>query len=233
MPIQIQFRRGTAAQWTTANPTLAQGEMGMETDTYKFKIGNGSTVWNSLSYGGLSGDFAAAVSITNSTNSTSTTTGALKVTGGVGIQGDMYIPNINATNSIVVGSAGSITSSGSSLSLPIATIGGPSQERTFYRAGTVTTGISALRWWPSSNVTIRSAIARVTSAPTGSNLTVNVLLNGASNYTLTIPSNSTSSSLNTTTLAVNTGNYIQIHVTAVGSTSAGIDLAVIFNYTRS
>lgn len=47
---QIQVRRGTAAQWTSANPTLAAGEQGFETDTLKLKIGNGSTAWNSLSY---------------------------------------------------------------------------------------------------------------------------------------------------------------------------------------
>jgi hypothetical protein len=47
---QIQIRRGTASQWTSANPTLAAGEWGFETDTNKGKIGNGSTAWNSLSY---------------------------------------------------------------------------------------------------------------------------------------------------------------------------------------
>jgi hypothetical protein len=47
---QIQVRRGTAAQWTSANPTLASGEWGYETDTGKVKIGNGSTAWNSASY---------------------------------------------------------------------------------------------------------------------------------------------------------------------------------------
>lgn len=55
MPVQIQFRRGTAAQWTAINPILAEGEMGVETDTNLFKIGNGSAAWNSLSYGGLQG----------------------------------------------------------------------------------------------------------------------------------------------------------------------------------
>ena len=50
---QIQARRGTAAQWTSANPTLAAGEWGYETDTGKVKIGNGSTVWNSLGYTGV------------------------------------------------------------------------------------------------------------------------------------------------------------------------------------
>lgn len=54
MPVvtQFQFRRGTAAQWTSANPTLGSGEPGFETDTGKFKIGNGSTAWNSLAYQG-------------------------------------------------------------------------------------------------------------------------------------------------------------------------------------
>jgi hypothetical protein len=46
--IKLQVRRDTAANWTTANPTLSAGEIGYETDTGKFKIGNGSTVWASL-----------------------------------------------------------------------------------------------------------------------------------------------------------------------------------------
>lgn len=47
---QIQVRRGTASQWTSANPTLASGEWGFETDTLKTKIGDGTTTWNSLAY---------------------------------------------------------------------------------------------------------------------------------------------------------------------------------------
>ncbi len=46
----IKTRRGTAAAWTSANPTLAAGEPGYETDTGKIKIGDGSTAWNSLAY---------------------------------------------------------------------------------------------------------------------------------------------------------------------------------------
>ena len=46
----IQVRRDTAATWTSVNPTLASGEIGFETNTGKFKIGTGSTVWTSLSY---------------------------------------------------------------------------------------------------------------------------------------------------------------------------------------
>ena len=49
---QIQVRRGTASQWTSADPTLASGEWGFETDTGLAKIGDGSTAWTSLNYFG-------------------------------------------------------------------------------------------------------------------------------------------------------------------------------------
>jgi hypothetical protein len=63
MATRMQQRRGTAAQWTAANPTLAAGEIGYETDTGKFKIGNGTSTWSALKYyvdaesvlGGISG----------------------------------------------------------------------------------------------------------------------------------------------------------------------------------
>ena len=76
MATQIQFRRDTAANWTSANPTLAIGEMGLETDTGKFKVGNGTTAWNSLAYGGIQGT-------TGSTGSTGSqgTTGAQGTSG--------------------------------------------------------------------------------------------------------------------------------------------------------
>lgn len=48
----IQNRRGTAAEWLTANPTLSSGEIGVETDTLKFKIGDGVTAWADLKYAG-------------------------------------------------------------------------------------------------------------------------------------------------------------------------------------
>lgn len=57
MAARIQLRRDTAANWTSSNPTLTQGEVGIETDTGKFKIGTGSTAWTSLKYasGGATG----------------------------------------------------------------------------------------------------------------------------------------------------------------------------------
>ena len=50
MAIRIQLRRDTAENWTSVNPTLRAGEIGIETDTLKFKIGNGSTWTATTSY---------------------------------------------------------------------------------------------------------------------------------------------------------------------------------------
>ena len=50
MATRMQQRRGTAAQWTAANPVLAAGEIGFETDTNQFKIGDGSSLWSTISY---------------------------------------------------------------------------------------------------------------------------------------------------------------------------------------
>jgi len=50
MAIQIQIRRGLSSAWTSADPVLAEGELAVETDTLKFKVGNGSTNWNILPY---------------------------------------------------------------------------------------------------------------------------------------------------------------------------------------
>jgi hypothetical protein len=75
---QIQIRRGTASQWTSANPTLASGEFGYESDTGKFKLGNGSTAWTSLSYQG-------AGTVTSITAGTGLSGGAITTSGTIAI----------------------------------------------------------------------------------------------------------------------------------------------------
>ena len=55
---KVQLRRGTKAQWTEYNTILEVGEIGFESDTYRFKIGqinkvNGELIaWNNLDYYG-------------------------------------------------------------------------------------------------------------------------------------------------------------------------------------
>ena len=86
----IKLRRGTAAEWTTANPILAAGEMGIETDTRKFKFGDGTTPWNTLAYasaegGGGTGDVTAAGD--NYFTGNNTFTGTTKFDNDVSIHG--------------------------------------------------------------------------------------------------------------------------------------------------
>ena len=47
------MRRGTTAEWTAADPTLANGEWGLDTTTSEYYIGNGSTAWTSLTAASL------------------------------------------------------------------------------------------------------------------------------------------------------------------------------------
>jgi hypothetical protein len=75
---QIQIRRGTASQWTSANPTLASGEFGYESDTGKFKLGDGSTAWNSLGYKG-------AGTVTSITAGTGLSGGTISTSGTIAI----------------------------------------------------------------------------------------------------------------------------------------------------
>ena len=123
--IQLQFRRDYAATWSSLNPILASGEMGIVIDStpYLYKIGNGTTPWNTLSYGGLIGATGATgktgpAGDTKETGSTGATgaTGATgppgdtKDTGATGstgyLSGTISTSIIPTTNSIDLGSTG-------------------------------------------------------------------------------------------------------------------------------
>lgn len=54
--IRIQLRNDTAENWTAQNPILLKGEMGVEIDTGKTKIGNGTDHWKTLKYSGVDED---------------------------------------------------------------------------------------------------------------------------------------------------------------------------------
>lgn len=45
---RIKIRRGTAADWSSANPILHSGEFGFASDTRVLKVGNGTSNWNAL-----------------------------------------------------------------------------------------------------------------------------------------------------------------------------------------
>jgi hypothetical protein len=74
MSSSILLKRDTAANFLTSNRLLLQGEMGLEIDTHKLKIGDGITHWNSLAYFGYySSNFG---------NLTTSTGSVINITGG-------------------------------------------------------------------------------------------------------------------------------------------------------
>ena len=78
MTSRMQQRRDTAANWTTNNPTLAAGELGLETDTGLIKIGTGSTAWTALAY-------AATGTVTSVTAGTGLSGGTITSSGTISI----------------------------------------------------------------------------------------------------------------------------------------------------
>ncbi len=78
MSTLIQFRRDTAANWTSVNPVLAQGELGLETDTSNYKIGDGVTQWNTLIYYQLSPQIPALLFNTQTSNMTAPPAGTMR-----------------------------------------------------------------------------------------------------------------------------------------------------------
>jgi hypothetical protein len=60
MAVQIQLRRGTSTEWSNVNPILAPGEIAVETNTRKIKLGDGTSPWNSLEYSGADSALAQA-----------------------------------------------------------------------------------------------------------------------------------------------------------------------------
>lgn len=63
MPSRPPLRRATASAWSSANPILSSGELGYELDTGKFKVGDGATAWNFLSYGSSASGSGGSTSV--------------------------------------------------------------------------------------------------------------------------------------------------------------------------
>ena len=109
MPTKIQLRRDTAADWTSNNPTLSEGEFGWESDTNRFKIGNGSAAWNSLEYADTLktlGDLAvtgSSISAPSNGDLTLTTSGS----GKVNISGAYTLPSSDGSANQVLQTNGS------------------------------------------------------------------------------------------------------------------------------
>lgn len=145
MPVQtkIQIRRDTAANWTSTNPTLVAGEIGFETDTSRFKIGDGSTAWTSLAY--------QNTNIPPSTNTTIVAADAgkyLNISAGV---------TINSSTGFISGDVVSIyNSSSSNITITATSI-------TLRQAGTANTGNRTLAGYGVATVLCTGSNAYVIS----------------------------------------------------------------------
>jgi hypothetical protein len=171
---QIQLRRGTAASWTSANPTLAAGEFGFETDTGKAKIGNGVTAWNSLAYSitGTDGDITG-------------------VTAGTGLTGGGTSGTVTVSLSTPVSAANGGTGL-SSLGTGVATWLGTPSSSNLAAAVTDETGSGALVFGtsptlndPKINLTIDPETASYTAVLANNGQLVT--MNNASANTFSIP----------------------------------------------
>ena len=89
MATRIQLRRDTAANWTSNNPVLADGEPGYEKDTGFFKYGNGVDDWNTLPY--------------------SSTGGSQGATGVAGLQGDTGLQGVTGPAGVGGGGGGTVS----------------------------------------------------------------------------------------------------------------------------
>jgi hypothetical protein len=109
----IQIRRDTAANWTSANPILAQGELGLETDTLKVKAGDGSTAWTSASYLIDTGGYAAysdtTANFTGNLQKSGSPVVTAAYTGDVDVTGELIVDSYNEKYSAVTSSTNATT----------------------------------------------------------------------------------------------------------------------------
>lgn len=113
MSIQIQIRRGIASDWTSADPVLAYGEIGLETDTYQFKWGDGVTAWTALAYFGTGFGTGTVTSVNVTTaNGVSATGGPITTAGSFTFSLGAITPSSVAASGTVTGSNLSGTNTG-------------------------------------------------------------------------------------------------------------------------
>lgn len=146
MALPVQFRRGTATEWTTANPILAQGEMGLETNTGSFKLGNGVDTWTALPYTSGPPGPTGPTGATGATGPTNTLTIGT-VTGGATASATITGTAPNQTLGLVLptGATGATGPAGpTGATGPAGPTGatGPTGPATTLTVGTVTTGAS-------------------------------------------------------------------------------------------
>jgi hypothetical protein len=200
MAVQIQLRNGTAAQWTSANPTLAVGELGVETDTGKFKVGTGSTAWNSLAYAATGTVTSVAQSFTGGIVSVAgspvSTSGTLALTvagtsGGVPYfsSGTAWASSAAlAANALVIGGGAGAAPATTTTGTGVLTFLGTPSSANLLSAMTDDTGTGLLVFNNApalTNPTVTNYVETLYSANTSTAITVDLTNGTVQNLTLT------------------------------------------------
>ena len=180
MADMIQIRRDTAANWTSANPTLAQGELGIETNTSKLKSGNGTTVWNSLGYLIDTGSYITATSTNTLTNKTWNSNAIGAAYGGTGLTAVGTSGNVLKSNGSVWVSSPEQSDAGGTVT-SIGVVGGSTGLTT--SGGPITT---------SGNITLAGTLVPANGGTGATSLAANnvILGNGTSAVQVVAPGTS-------------------------------------------
>jgi hypothetical protein len=193
MPIQtrIQHRRDTATNWSNANPVLAAGEIGYVTSGTNagyFKIGDGSTAWNSLAFQNLTGPQGTAATIEVGTVTTGAAGSSASVTNtGTSEEAvfDFTIPRGNKGDKGDTGDAATI-------SVGTVTTGNAGSDATVTNSGTTSAAVLDFAIPRGAAATI--AVGTVTTGAAGSSATVtNTGTSGEAVFAFSIPRGATGS----------------------------------------
>ena len=176
----LRHRRDTAANWTSNNPVMQAGQLGYETDTLKFKFGDGYTSWISLSYassvssGSLSDGDKGDIVVSGSGATWTIDTGVVstsKMGGDVTTAGKALLDDADATAQRVTLGLGSIaTQNANAVSITGGTLTGVIVSTGAYSSNVNETLMRIVRKSTAGTITKGQAVYVVSS--TGTHLTV-------------------------------------------------------------
>jgi hypothetical protein len=178
MPVinTIQSRRDTAANWTSVNPILAAGELGLETDSTRIKFGNGTSTWTALPYasgGGVTASDTAPADPVVGDQWLDTTTGKTYIYyDGYWIEMDSNGTSATSTGNAIINGAFDIWQRGTSFTNP--------SGSTFYWADRWLSSGAAL--WTATKETFSPADLTAVGYGEGENF-LKITVNGASTST--------------------------------------------------
>ena len=222
MAVQIQLRRGTAAQWTAADPILGEGELGVELDTGFFKVGNGVGHWSALPYSAEEGPQGP-----EGPKGDKGDTGDPGAQGPQGIQGDTGDQGPQGEQGIQgvqgpqgdPGAQGPAGVSNDSLAVMAASLGTVTDGATYYfgalagLAPSTTQGLARIYFTHPGVIKAAEIWSRAATAGSAENISVYIRLNGATDTLIQTVGAATATrrfsnvALNIT---VATGDYIEI-----------------------